>query len=752
MPHWGIALNQELKLDLRGMTCAACVARVDKSLRKLPGVSDVSVNLVAEQAILTYESTSQPEIEQAVAAVEKAGYKAFPVRTDQNLSDALALRAHSKEDELQEQRRNLLWAIGLSLPVVALEMGGHLWPAWHHLIERMLGSSLNNAIQAVLTTAVMFGPGRQFFTAGVPSLLRGAPNMNSLVALGAGLAWALSLVLISFKALNPMANGAVFFEAATVMVTLILVGRYLEARARIQTGDAISQLLALQPTQATVQTAQGPQLRDIASIHPDDVLIVRPGDAVALDSLIIEGQCEVDESMLTGESQPVLKRPGDTIFGGTQSKLGAVQAKVLASASEGRLSQIVGMVHQAQASRLPIQDVIDQIAMWFVPVVLGIALLTGLVWWWLGASWLVALITAITVVIVACPCAMGLATPISIVVAVGRAARLGILLRQGRVLQVLSGVKVIAFDKTGTLTQGRLQLGTWVHLSSAHDEAQSLQWAASVEQQSEHPAARALMEAAKAKGLPLQRATDFQALPGRGVCATVDGKLVRVGALSWMKELGLAVPDSASSSPTFQAGLAVASGSEVLAVFEMRDQVRPSSQHALRALMERKIAVAIVSGDQSSKVDALADELGVELRYSQCLPERKVELLAELRQRYGPVAFVGDGINDAPVLAKADVSFAMGAGSPIAMTSADIVLARDDLGAIDQAFDLAHHTMRNIKQNLFWAFAYNAALIPLAAGVFRPWLGWSFSPMAAAGAMALSSVFVVVNALGLRKA
>jgi heavy metal translocating P-type ATPase len=745
-------LNHELKLDLRGMTCAACVARVDKSLRKLPGIRDVSVNLVAEQATLTYDSTSLPEIEQAVAAVEKAGYKAFAVRTDQNLSEVLALRAHSKEDELQEQRRNLLWAIALSLPVVALEMGGHLGPAWHHLVERMLGSSLNNAIQAVLTTAVMLGPGRQFFIAGVPGLLRGAPNMNSLVALGAGLAWALSLVLISFKALNPIANGAVFFEAATVMVTLILVGRYLEARARLQTGDAISQLLALQPTQATVQTAQGPQLRDLASIHPDDVLIVRPGDAVALDSLIIEGQCEVDESMLTGESQPVLKRPGDTIFGGTQSKLGAVQARVLASASEGRLSQIVGMVHQAQASRLPIQDVIDRIAMWFVPVVLGIALLTGLVWWWLGASWLVALITAITVVIVACPCAMGLATPISIVVAVGRAARLGILLRQGRVLQVLSGVKVIAFDKTGTLTQGRLRLGSWIHLSAAHDEAQVLQWAASAEQQSEHPAARALMDAAKARGLPLQRATDFEALPGRGVCATVDGNSVRVGALSWMKELGLTVPESAGSLPRSQAGLAVASNNEVLAVFEMSDQVRSSSKLALSALRERKIAVAIVSGDQASKVDALADELGVELRYSECLPERKVELVAELRQRYGPVAFVGDGINDAPVLAKADVGVAMGAGSPIAMTSADIVLARDDLGAIDQAFDLAHYTMRNIEQNLFWAFAYNAALIPLAAGVFRPWLGWSFSPMAAAGAMALSSVFVVVNALRLRKA
>ena len=732
----GYGLRHETtRLALEGMTCASCVSRVERVLTALPGVTGATANL-ADMSVSVQHAASPDAVAAMVAALGRAGYGAVPQVQD---------RADRQALEQAAAARRFVWALVLTLPVFVLEMGGHLVPAFHHWVLHSIGQGPSWTVQAALTTAVLLGPGRLFVTRGLPALARRAPDMNALVAVGTLAAWGWSVLVWLVPQAVPEASRAVYFEAAAVIVTLILLGRWLEARARGQTGAAIRRLVALQPDVALVETPQGPAERPSAALRPGDVLIVRPGERLAADGTVLAGDSWIDEAMITGEPVPVAKGPGADVTGGTVNGTGALRVTVTRAGADSRLAQIVRMVAQAQGGKLPVQALVDRVTAVFVPVVMAIAAVTVALWLALGGTAAQALVAGVSVLIVACPCAMGLATPTSILVGTGRAAELGVLFRKGEALQRLASVQGVAFDKTGTLTLGHPAL-TDVVAQPGWTAPQVLALAAAVEGQSEHPVARAIRDAA---GPGAGVADAVQAVPGQGVTGTVAGRRVALG------NAGLMAREAAGG--TFGAAGALAQhGRTVLfmavdgvavALLAVADPVKPGAAPAVAALRRRGLSVTMISGDSAATAQAVAAEIGLSDVIAGVLPEGKVAAL----QGLGPVAFVGDGINDAPALAAAHVGIAMGQGTDVAIEAADVVLASGDPRCVAVAVDIARATMANIRQNLFWAFAYNVALIPVAAGVLAPW-GIMLSPMLAAGAMALSSVFVLSNALRLRRA
>ena len=722
------------RLDLDGMTCASCVARVERVLTALPGVEGAAANL-ADMSVTVRHFAAPEAVAAMVAALGRAGYGAAPAR------DAGADRQAAEEAAL---RRRLIWSGALTLPVFVLEMGGHLIPAFHHWVLHTIGQGPSWTLQAVLTSAVLAGPGRVFLTRGLPALVRAAPDMNSLVAVGTLAAWAYSMVALLAPGLLPADARAVYFEAAAVIVTLILLGRWLESRARGCTGAAIRRLVALQPDTARVETPDGVVERSAHSLQPGDVLVLRPGERLAADGTVISGESWIDESMLTGEPLPVPKAPGDTVTGGTVNGTGALRVEVTRAGADTRLAQIVRMVSDAQGAKLPIQALVDRVTAVFVPVVMGIAALAAAGWLLAGGTLAQALVAGVSVLIVACPCAMGLATPTSIMVGTGRAAELGILFRKGEALQRLASVQGVAFDKTGTLTEGHPALTDTLPAPGwAADHLLAL--AAAVEADSEHPIARAIRAAAPQAAA----ASGVKAVPGQGVIGTVGGRRVALGNARLMAAEG-AAPDEGAAAALRARGrtvLFIAVDGVAAGLFAVADPVKPGSATAVAALHAMGLSVAMVSGDAPATAEAVGAEIGLTRVVAGVLPEGKVDAL----QGLGPMAFVGDGLNDAPALAAAEVGLAMGRGTDVAIEAADVVLASDDPRSVATAVELARATLRNIRQNLFWAFAYNTALIPVAAGVLAPW-GITLSPMLAAGAMALSSVFVLSNALRLRRA
>ncbi|MBB3985423.1 Cu+-exporting ATPase [Sagittula marina] len=739
----------DVTLSIASMSCASCVGRADKALAAIPGVLEVNVNLASETATVRYVDGAVTPAD-LIAASTQIGYPATVVQAAGGED-----RTARKAEEARSLSRRMGYAAALTLPVFLVEMGGHVVPAFHHWITATIGQQTSWTLQFILTTLVLIGPGRVFYAKGLPALLKGAPDMNSLVAVGTGAAYLYSVVATFLPALLPDAVRAVYFEAAAVIVVLILLGRFLEARAKGRTGAAIQSLLGLQGRTARVLRDGDSVEVSVDDLAQGDIIVVRPGERIAADGEVVEGTSHVDESMLTGEPVPAEKAPGDTVTGGTVNGAGSLHFRATRVGRETTLSQIIRMVEEAQGAKLPIQGLVDKITLWFVPAVMSAATLTVLIWLIFGPSpaLTLALVAGVSVLIIACPCAMGLATPTSIMVGTGRAAEMGVLFRKGDALQQLDRVEVVALDKTGTVTEGRPELTDLV-LADGFERADVLSKIAAVEDRSEHPIAEAITRAARAEGAPRAEADDFTSITGYGVRATVDGAQVLVGADRFMAREGIDTTALAARETDLatrgRTALYAAIDGHLAAVIGVADPVKPASRAAVAALHEKGLTVVMITGDKRETADAIARETGIDQIIAGVLPDGKVAALDELRQGRR-IAFVGDGINDAPALAHADVGIAIGTGTDVAIESADVVLMSGDLRGVVNAFEVSRRTMRNIRQNLFWAFGYNTALIPVAAGALYPAFGVLLSPMLAAGAMALSSVFVLTNALRLRR-
>ena len=750
----GYAVRQETtELAIEDMTCASCVGRVEKALAQVPGVREANVNLATERARV-HHLAGVVSITDLEAAVEQAGYKSR--RLSAETANAGDQDAERRENEERGLRRSFFTAAILTLPVFILEMGSHLIPAMHHWVMSVLGQQTNWYVQFALATLVLFGPGLRFFHKGVPALLRGAPDMNSLVSVGTAAAYGYSIVATFVPEVLPQGTANVYFEAAAVIVTLILLGRLLEARAKGRTSQAIKRLVGLQAKTARVQRNGDTVEIALDQVTTGDIVLVRPGEKIPVDGEVIEGSSYVDESMITGEPVPVSKGVGAEVVGGTINKTGAFSFRVTKIGANTVLAQIIRLVEQAQGSKLPIQAMVDKVTMWFVPAVMAAASLTFLVWLIFGPSPALtfALVNAVAVLIIACPCAMGLATPTSIMVGTGRAAELGVLFRKGEALQALRDVSVIALDKTGTLTKGRPELTDLVP-AEGFEYNEVLALVAAVETRSEHPIAESIVTAAKQLNLTLASIESFNATPGFGVSAKVAGRTVAVGADRFMTQLGIDVSSALTTAQRLgeqgKSPLYAAIDGRLAAVIAVADPIRETTPEAIKALHALGLKVAMITGDNAATAAAIARQLGIDEVAAEVLPDGKVAALKKFRIHGARVAFVGDGINDAPALAEADVGLAIGTGTDVAIEAADVVLMSGDLRGVTNAIALSQATIRNIKQNLFWAFAYNAVLIPVASGALYPLNGTLLSPIFAAAAMALSSVFVLGNALRLKR-
>ncbi len=743
------ARQESVTFDVREMSCASCVGRVQAALQHLPGILEASVNLASGTATTRYlaGSTSADEI---AAAVTRMGYPAQLRGSGGVVVDA------RRDKEISQLFRLTLIAAALALPVFLLEMGSHLIRGVHALIGQTIGHETSRLIQFVLTSLVLFGAGGQFFTKGIPALFRRAPDMNSLVAVGTSAAWGYSVVATFAPQILPAGTANVYFEAAAVIVVLILLGRFMEARAKGRTGAAIRRLIGLRPKTARVDRGGVVSEIPIAYIVAGDVVLVRPGEAIAVDGEVVAGQSHVDESMITGESVPVAKGSGDAVVGGTVNGTGVLRVRATDLGEDSVLARIIRMVEDAQSAKLPIQGLVDRITGWFVPAVLGVALLTVLVWLFFGPDpgLGLALVAGVSVLIIACPCAMGLATPTSIMVGTGRAADLGVLFRRGDALQMLQEVGIVAFDKTGTLTKGRPEL-TDLELSDGFGRGEMLKLLASVEAQSEHPIGTSIVRAARDEGISPEPVEEFLSVTGYGVRAQVLGKEVLIGADRLMRQEDIDLASMADLAARLGAAAktpiyAVVDG-KLAAILAVADPLKDGSVQAIEALHGLGLKVAMITGDNKATAEAIARKAGIDHVIAEVLPAGKVDALKGLQPSGGKVAFVGDGINDAPALAGADIGIAVGTGTDVAIETADVVLMSGELQGVVNAFHLSRQTMRNIRQNLFWAFGYNILLIPVAAGVLYPFIGVLLSPILAAAAMALSSVFVLTNALRLRR-
>lgn len=751
-----------VELRVGGMSCASCVAHVEKALRDVPGVTDASVNLVTERAtVMAHADVSRDTL---AAAIVEAGYEILgepapsPPCADAD-SPPLARAEKEAEVDASSGERAFAISLALSLPLVALGMAHGLTPA------EWLGAS--RTIQLVLATLVLAGPGRRFFSGARVALRRRAADMNTLVALGTGAAWLYSSVAVLapqlFSSSAHAAHGAlpdVYFEAAGAIVTLVLLGKRLEARARKRLSAAVRGLLALTPETArrVVQDGSGEEEVPLAALALRDRVLVRPGERVATDGLVRDGASSVDESMLTGESLPIDKAPGDMVFGGTQNQTGALVIEVTRLGKDTALARIVEAVEAAQGSKAPIARLGDRVAAVFVPIVVTVALVTLATWLALDpspAGWSRAIERLVAVLVIACPCAVGLATPAAIAVGTGRGAALGVLLRGGEALEAASRIDTVLLDKTGTLTVGKPEVVEIACADAESSEDELLRLAAGVEARSEHPLGRAISACARERGLAERSVTDFVATVGGGVTGRVEGRLVRVGTADFLHSAGVdPSPLSRFADAAAERGrsvVCVAFDERAVGIVGLADRLKPEAKRVVSELRQRGLRVAIASGDRAATARAIAAELGLDEVYAEVRPEGKADLVRALRREGRRVAMIGDGINDAPALAAADVGIAVRGGADIAVATADVVLLKGGLDALPTALDLARATMRTIRENLFWAFVYNVVGIPIATGALHGALGFQLSPMLASAAMSLSSVSVLANSLRLRR-
>lgn len=721
--------QQEITLDIEGMSCASCVGRVEKALLKVAGVQTVAVNLASEKA--TLGTAGVVPVDKLIAAVKAAGYEASLPKSTQEASAAKSVLPSWWPVAVAA-----LFTLPLVLPMLLMPFGaGWALPGWWQL---------------ALATPVQFWLGARFYRAGWRALKAGSGNMDLLVALGTSAAYGLSLYLLLAAGHGAMAH--LYFEASAAVITLVLLGKWLETRAKRQTADAIRALNALRPERATVRRDGVDRDIAIAALQLGDVVVVRAGERIAVDGLVLEGSSQVDESLLTGESLPVEKQQHDRVTAGAINGAGLLLVNTTAIGTETTLARIIRMVEHAQAAKAPIQRLVDQVSAVFVPVVLLIAALTLLGWGLGSGDWQQALLNAVAVLVIACPCALGLATPTAIMAGTGIAARFGILIKDAEALEIAHRISVVAFDKTGTLTIGHPAL--LALLPSAPDASDDLlALAAAVQRGSEHPLARAVIAAAEQKGLPaVLSASKVQAVAGRGIQASVGARQCYLGSSRWMQELGVDLAPLASQAAQLEAeGRTVSwlaagtDGSPALAgLLAFGDEIKPTAKAAVRQLQHLSLRVAMVSGDNHGSADSVGRQLGISEIHAEILPAEKARVITDLKAGGAVVAMVGDGINDAPALAAADVGIAMSTGTDVAMQAAGITLMRGDPGLVADAIDISRRTYSKIRQNLFWAFIYNLIGIPLAA------LGY-LNPVLAGAAMAFSSVSVVSNALLLRR-
>ena len=745
--------TEEVSFAVAGMTCAACVGRVEKALQGADGVVEASVNLATERARVRYAAGT--DVEALYEAVRRTGYDVVEATGGATAEDA---EREARELDRERLRRRLLWAAGLSLPLFLMEMVPMAIPGGMAWVDGLVPMQTRWLVAFALATAVQFGPGWRFYRAGWAAARHGSPDMNTLVALGTTAAYGYSVVATFLPGVLPEGAVHVYYEASATIITLILLGKWFEARAKGQTSDAVRALLGLRAETARVVQGGVETEVPIEDVAVGDVVRIRPGEKVPVDGVVTEGTSYVDESMVTGEPVPVEKTEGGAVVGGTVNQAGALLVETTHVGADTVLAQIVQLVEEAQASRPAIQALADRVVAVFVPIVLVVAAVVFGVWLAVGPSPALtyALVAAVSVLIIACPCAMGLATPVSVMVGTGKAAELGVLFRKGEALQTLSEADVVALDKTGTLTEGRPTL-TDVALApeAGLSESDLLRLVAAVEVSSEHPVADAIVRAADERGLELPAATDFEAVPGFGVRGVVEGRRVEVGADRFMERIGLDVSPLSDAAGALAADgktpLYAAIDGDLVAALAVADPVKATTPAAIEALHRAGLRVAMITGDNRATAQAIARRLGIDEVLAEVLPADKAQAVMDLQGEGRRVAFVGDGINDAPALAQADVGVAIGTGTDVAIEAADVVLMRGDLTALVEARALSAATLRNVKQNLFWAFAYNVVLIPVAAGALYPVFGVLLSPVLGAAAMGLSSVFVLTNALRLRR-
>ena len=747
------------ELPIRGMTCASCVRRVERALLGVPGVDEATVNLVTERATVRFDPT-QATLRTLAGAIEEAGYEVAglgDVPATSTARSSAASRAdaveHAADREQRTIRRDFVIAASLSVPLVIVAMSHGAIPG--------TGGAFGSWLQLALATPVVFGPGRRFLRLAWAALRHRAADMNTLVSLGALAAWGYSAVAVVAPRLFPHAEHGrtphVYFEAAGAIITFVLLGKLLETRSRKRLTDAVRGLVALAPATARRIRDGVEQEVPVEALALGDAILVRPGERVPTDGEVARGASAIDESMLTGESMPVDKAQGSPVFGGTLNQSGALTIRVTRTGGDTALAHIVRAVEQAQGSRAPIARLADVVSGYFVPVVVGIAIVAMIVWIAIDPT-ATGVATAVerfvAVLVIACPCALGLATPAAVAVGTGRGAELGVLVKGGAVLEAASRVDTVLLDKTGTLTAGKPAL-TDVIAATGVDADHLLSLSASVETASEHPVARAIVDGARAAGVTIHDASDFVMDPGYGVEGRVSGAVVRVGTSAWLARAGVdASPLEAEADRLAELGRTpsfVAIDATLAGLVAISDRPTDDAKAAVAALRLLGIEVAMVTGDRLRAARAVAVELGIERVHAEVRPEDKARIVAEERARGRTVAMVGDGINDAPALAGAHVGIAVGGGTDIAVAAADVALLRGGIAALPTALRLARHTLRTIRQNLFWAFAYNVVGIPIAAGALYPLTGWLLSPVLASAAMSLSSVSVLASSLRLRR-